>query len=205
MGTININYSGNQIEMHKMYHERRGTAYSLFHRPFGGSETLLEYIPNTEYQFNVSGSAEFSQLTLSLTSPESLIDITSHSHGNIIDPTQDLVISWEGGKASDQVAIRVMAHWHPKGRLEGPKGHGHKNHGRPHPGPHHNKIFVEIFENNPGVYTIVAETLQDILAQSDAEKFVIGVSQFEMGEIEHDGKVINTAVRNGSSVLLVIE
>lgn len=206
MGSININYSGNQIEMHKMNHRKRGTAYSLFHRPFGGSEILLEYIPGTEYQFDVSGSGEFSPLTLSLTSPESLIDITSHSHGDVIDPNQDLLISWEGGNADGQVAIRVMAHRHPKGRIEGPKDHGgNKGHGRHHPGPHHKNIFVGILETNPGQYTITAETLEDIINQSRAEKFVVGVSQFELGEIEHDEKVINTAVRNGSSVMLEIE
>jgi hypothetical protein len=206
MGMININYSGNQIDMHKMNHKRRGTAYSLFHRPFGGSENLLEYIPNTEYHFDVSGSEEFSPLTLSLTSPESLIDITSHSHGDIIDPNQDLLISWEGGNANGQVAVRVMAHRHPKGRFEGPKGRGgHKGHERHHPGPEHKNIFVEILETNPGQYTITAEILEDILGQSAAEKFVIGVSQFELGEFEHDEKVINTAERNGSSVMLEIE
>ena len=45
VGTVRINYSGNEIEMHKMYHERRGTAYSLFPKPFGESEQLLTFIP----------------------------------------------------------------------------------------------------------------------------------------------------------------
>ncbi len=35
MGSVFINYSGNQIELHKRYHRVRGTAYTLFERPFG--------------------------------------------------------------------------------------------------------------------------------------------------------------------------
>ena len=64
MGTINIEYAGNQIEMHKIFHQRRGTAYSLFRRPFGGSEVLLEYLPSTEYTFNISGSERFARRQL---------------------------------------------------------------------------------------------------------------------------------------------
>jgi hypothetical protein len=96
MGTINIGYAGNQIQMHKMFHQRRGTADSLFNRPFGGSEVLLEYLPSTEYTFDISGSENFTATTITLLSPAGLIDITSHSHSDIIDPQQDLTIAWSG-------------------------------------------------------------------------------------------------------------
>jgi hypothetical protein len=206
MGTITIGYSGNDIEMHKMSHDRRGIAYSLFHRPFGGSDVLLDYIPNTEYSFDVSGSEVFSPVMITFTSPEALIDITSHSHGNAIDPTQDLEISWDGGNTEGTIAIRVMAHFRPMDRQRGPNGQGGpRDHRRPHPGPHHNQILVEILDNNPGQFTITAETLQNILSETDADKIVVGVSQFEMSEIEHDGKILNTAIRNGSSVMLDIQ
>jgi hypothetical protein len=207
MGTITINYSDNAIEMHKMSHDRRGIAYSLFHRPFGGSDHLLEYIPNTDYQFVVSGSDQFSPVTITLTSPSSLMDINSHSHGDLIDVSDDLTITWEGGNSTDNVAIRIMPHFKPgkDGMNHGGKG-GSGGRGKHHPPRHHSKnAIIEILIGNPGEYTISAETLQNLVNRTGAEKIVIGVSQLDAGEIEHDGKTLTTAMRNGNSVMLSVQ
>lgn len=197
MGTITIGYSGNEVEMHKMFHRRRGVAYSLFRRPFGASDVLLEYIPNTEYTFNVSGSDKFPPLTLSLTSPESLIDITSHNNGDIINPNQDLTITWSGGNQDGRLAIRAMALFPP------PQGMGEHMPHPPLPNPHN--AFVMILDNNPGQFTITSEQLQLLLSGESTGKIVVDVSQAELGEVEHDGKIIKTAMRNGSGVMLNVE
>ena len=99
MGEIFINYSGNQVEMYKHIHPRRGVAYSLFERPFGHceSENMLEFIQNTDYQFVVSGSEVFAPITIKLTSPAALMNITSPAFGEIINPAEDLTINWDGG------------------------------------------------------------------------------------------------------------
>ena len=205
VGTVTINYANGEINMHKMQHDARGTAYSLFHRPFGGSENLLEYIPGIEYQFVVSGSDSFSPLNVSLTSPASLIDISNLAHGDDINVSEDLTVSWDGGKADGQIAIRVMAHHNPfkrdgvPGRRGGPRGHH-----RPHPGLNNGDVIIEILDNNPGEYTISAEVIQRLIGDTGADKLVVGVSQFDMSEIEHDGTPIPTAMRNGNSVMLNI-
>ena len=62
----------------------------------------------------------------------------------------------------------------------------------------------KILNNNPGEYTIPAETLQTLIGDTEADKLVVGVSQFDMNEIQHDDKTINTAMRNGNSVMLDI-
>ncbi len=68
-----------------------------------------------EYAFQVTGSDVISQFSFSLTSPSALMDITSHEHGNVIDPTQDLTITWDGGKPME-VAVRMMHYaLHEKG------------------------------------------------------------------------------------------
>jgi len=200
MGTIRIGYNGNEIQMYKMYHKRRGTAYSLFNRPFGGSDVLLEYIPNTEYTFDISGSEKFPSTKISLTSPASLINITNYNHGDVIDPKKDLTINWVGGNPNGKIAIRVMAHFKPQPK--GPKG--------PH-GPGHNPIgppmehmIVKILDNNPGQYTITAEQLQGLISEFGAEKIVVGVSQFDIKEVEHDGKILHAAMRNGTSTVLKV-
>jgi len=202
MGTINIGYAGNQIQMHKMFHHRRGTAYSLFNRPFGGSDVLLEYVPSTEYTFNISGAEKFSATTITLLSPASLINITSHNHTDIIDPQQDLTVTWEGGNSEGKIALRVMAHFNPQ-HGGGMKGKHHP--GIHPPGPHPGVAVVVILDSNPGQYTFTAEQIQNLISELGADKIVIDVSQFDLGEIEHEGKVLHTAMRNGTSVMLKIQ
>ena len=196
MGRINIDYAGNQVLMHKMYHRGRGVAYSLFNRPFGNSDILLEYLPATEYTFNISGSDKFTPTTITLTSPDSLINITNLTFGSIIDTTQDLTINWSGGNPTGKVAIQVMALFnHPRGN----KGHDGDD---PNMLPHPRNVLVVILQNNPGTYTITAAQIQRLISELNAEKLVVGVSQFDIGIVEHDGKTLHTAMRNGTSVML---
>lgn len=203
MGIINIGYPGNQIQMHKIFHQRRGTAYSLFNRPFGGSDILLEYQPSTEYTFEISGSENFSATTITLLSPASLIDISSHSHSDIIDPQQDLTITWTGGNPSGKIALRVMPHFRPQ---QGVGTNGKHNPGHPPPlGPHSGRALVEILDSNPGQFTFTAERIQNLVSEFGADKIVIDVAQFELGEVEHDNKVLHTAMRNGTSVMLNVQ
>lgn len=198
MGNVFINYTGNQIEMHKRFHERRGTAYSLFKRPFGHSDNLIEYIPNTEYQFEVTGSELFAPITISLTSPNALMDITSPDNGQVIDPTQDLTINWEGGKEG-KVGVRLMPHVRPhRGPEGGPGGMG-ENH------PPFDRIIFVILETNTGTYTFPAEQIQRILNGINANGLMAEVSQMDFGEVEHENGMLHTAMKNGSSVMLRIE
>lgn len=198
MGNVLINYAGNQIEMHKKFHAMRGVAYDLFERPFGGCnpENLLEFIPNAEYQFEVSGSEAFAPITLTLISPSALMDITSHTNGQVIDPTQDLTINWEGGKEG-KVGVRLMPHLRP------PRG-PHGGHGEPPP-PHHppfDRIIFVILETNTGTYTFTAEQIQELLNGIQADGLMSEVSQMDFGEVQHENGKLRTAMRNGNSVLL---
>ena len=202
MGTINIGYAGNQIQMHKMFHPRRGTAYSLFNRPFGGSDVLLEYVPSTAYTFDISGSENFTATTITLLSPASLINITSHNHSDLIDPQQNLTITWDGGNSEGKIALRIMAHFNPQ-HSGGMKGKHHP--GIHPPGPRPGRAVVVILDSNPGQYTVTAEQIQNLISELGADKIVIDVSQFDLGEIEHEGKVLHTAMRNGTSVMLKIQ
>jgi hypothetical protein len=211
LGIVTINYTNGEIELHKISHDARGTAYSLFHRPFGGSDNLLEYIPSTDYQFVVSGSDGFSPLNVTLTSPASLINISNLAHGDDVNVIEDLTVTWDGGNTNGQIAIIVMAHHDPFKRNGGHDGRGGpggkggpRGHHRPHPGLNHGDVIIEILDNNPGEYTITAEAIQNLIGDTEADKLVVGVSQFELNEIQHDGKTINAAMRNGNSVMLDI-
>ena len=202
MGEVFINYSGNHIEMHKKFHPMRGIAYDLFERPFGGCnrENLLQFIPNTEYQFEVTGSEAFAPILIALTSPNSLMDITSPTNGEIIDPTQDLTINWEGGNEG-KVALRLMPHLRP------PEGGHHGRHGEPPqpPPPPMDRVIFVILENNPGTYTITAAQIQEMLNGIQTDGLMAEVSQMDFGEVQHQNGMLHTAMRNGNSVIMRIQ
>ena len=190
MGSIFINYPGNQIEMFKHFHRRLGYAYSLFERPFGNSTNLLQFIPNTEYQFDVTGSEAFAPITITLTSPAALMDITGPDQGTIIDPEEDLTITWVGGNEG-KVGIRLMPHIRPdRGR------HHH---------PRFDRVIFIILDENTGTYTFPAEQIQRLLNGIDANGIRAEVSQMELGEVEHPNGTLHTAMRNGSSLMLRVE
>ena len=201
MGSIFVNYADNQIELHKKTNDRRGTMYSLFKKPFGHSDQLLEYIPGIDYEFQVTGSDAITAFSFSLMSPSALMDITSHEHGNVIDPSQDLTITWDGGNADGITAVRLMAHMRQD---KGPRGKGPKGPRPPHH-PHPDHIIFVILDSNTGEYTFSSAQIQELLSKNDSAHLMVGVSQMDIGEVEHDGKVFHTVMRNGNSVKLKVE
>ena len=201
MGNVFINYSGNHIQMHKKFHVMRGVAYDLFERPFGGCnpENLLHFIPNTEYQFEVTGSEAFAPITFSLTSPNALMDITSPANGELIDPTQVLTINWEGGNDA-KVALRLMPHLRPPHR--GPMG----RHGEPpQPPPPFDRVIFVILDNNPGTFTFTSAQIQEMLNGIQCDGLMAEVSQMDFGDVEHPNGTLHTAMRNGDTVMLRIQ
>lgn len=205
MGEIFINYSGNQVEMYKHIHPRRGVAYSLFERPFGHCETenLLEYIPNTEYEFEVTGSENFEPITITLTSPSALMNIISPAFGEIINPAEDLTINWEGG-IEGKVGIRLMPDFrHRRGHNGGPGG----MHGGPGPdqNPPMHRVILIILETNTGTYTFSSEQIKELLNGIPANGLRAEVSQMDFGQFEHENGTLRTAMRNGKSVMMRIQ
>jgi len=201
MGSVIINYGDHNVELHKKTNDRRGTMYSLFKRPFGHSDQLLEYIPGIDYEFQVTGSDAITPFSFSLTSPSALMDITSHLHGNVIDPTQDLTITWDGGNADGKVAVRLMAHIRPD---KGPRGKGPKG-PRPPRHPHPDHIIFKVIDTNTGEFTFTSALIQELLSKDDSAYLMVGVSQMYIDEVEHDGKVFHTVMRNGNSVKLKVQ
>ena len=206
MGDIFINYSSNQIQMYKNIHPRMGVAYSLFERPFGHCETenLLEFIPNTEYQFEVTGSEYFAPVTITITSPAALMNITSPAFGDIIDPTQDLTLTWEGGNTG-KVGLRLMPNMRPRrGHDGGPGGMHGGDFGPEQMPPFHRVIFV-ILDENTGTYTFPAQEIQRILNGINANGLRAEVSQMDFGSVEHENGTLRTAMRNGNSIMMRIQ
>ncbi len=216
LGTVYINYSGQQVELNKIQTREGGLFYSnLNKRPGmrgdrhgknkpkggkpqggnrgpGGQVTEIEYIPNTEYQFETSGSTHFNPINVSLTSPPALIDIASHENRDTINVANDLDLTWNGGTTDTKITIRILPHHFP----------GQGKH--PHPRHFSEGIFI-LLDTNPGQYTVAASDIQNLINSLNTNQIVIMVSQFDVNEIENEGKNIHVVMRNGDRVVLTAE
>ena len=65
-------------------------------------------------------------------------------------------------------------------------------------------IFV-VLDTNTGEYTFTAEQVQELLKNNGTQHIVAGVSQMDIQEVEHEGKILHTVMRNGNSVMLKVK
>jgi hypothetical protein len=93
-----------------------------------------------------------------------------------------------------------MAHFRGK---DGKKGFGSKGRptGPPPRSPMETIIFV-ILDTNTGEYTFTADQVQQLLKNDGTQHIVAGISQMDFQEVEHEGKILHTVMRNGNSVKL---
>lgn len=217
IGSVFINYQSNHIELQKIVNPLGGVLYSLFPKFNTGNE--LVFIPNAVYEFEVTGSSNFSPLNIPLTAPPAMMDFTSHANGDVIDPNSDLTLTWSGGSTNDPVAIHILPDRAIQpifvgggGPRPGNHGNGGPHNGYPGPGPHPMPrplpINIGIFEmlpDNPGQYTVTAADLQNLLSNSNATRIICHVSQMKGSEVDHEGKILRAVMRNGDQLMLGIQ
>ncbi|GAB4293674.1 MAG: hypothetical protein Kow0098_14710 [Ignavibacteriaceae bacterium] len=203
VGNVIINYSTNSVTLNKIFTPEGGVFYSMLAwapLPIGQN---LEFIPETEYEFEVTGSTEFDSLRFSVISPAQLISLTNLNDGQIIDPADDLTIMWEGGTDSTTVITISPFYWPPEGigaaikpGDAGPPPPGHK---------YFENGIVIILDGNPGQYTVSGEAISELIANTGAGMISCNVGQMNPVPFEHDGKNYMSLMRNGDRVLLDVE
>jgi hypothetical protein len=178
---------------------------------------VLEFVPNTDYQFEVTGTTNFDPLQINLTSPPALLNISSHVMGDTIDTTQDLTLVWSGGKPGSEIAIHIHpASLHPLGNQPEPGqvplpgqrppqgGPGQAGLMPPPPPISPHSIFI-LLNNNPGTITVPAADLQDLVSQTQAQGIICGISQMDLVEVDHNGEVVRAVLHNGDRVGLMVQ
>jgi hypothetical protein len=229
MGTVYLNYSGNRREMAKKEGHRRGTFYCLFPERPEPSEPGLEFVAGGSYEFEVTGSDAFSPLKATLTAPQELLQISSHTNGDQIDPSSDLTVTWTGGSADGGVLVRMRPfflppadgekprdrfmqgikqggpkhEWWSNGGGQGP-GHGHRGGHGFGPMRFHRGFFIKL-DSNPGTYTIPADEIQNIVGLMGTTEIAVMVAQISDSSVDHDGKTYKLLVRNGDMRVLATQ
>lgn len=221
MGSVFINYQTNHIELEKMVNPVGGVLYSLFPRFNSGNK--LEFIPDEIYEFEITGSSTFGPIDIPLTAPSGLLEFTSHINGDVIDPNNDLNLTWSGGTSGDPISIHILPEivFQP---IEGgtivrqlpggnhgnivPRFHGGHSGMGPHPLPMPMPIHMGIFEvlpNNPGQYAVAAADLQNLLSNTNATGIICHVSQLNRSEVNHEGRILRSVMRNGDQLMLNVQ
>jgi hypothetical protein len=205
MGSVYINYNSSKLELQKVQGPIGGVLYALFRLPFWGIFNGLEYVPNAIYEFEVTGSEKFNPVKIEFRSPPGLLNITSHEPWQDVDVEQELTLKWEGGEKEVPVIIRVVVLQKPEDGDDNGRGSGIGDRIK-HP---HLTRFVEgivqVLDDNPGEYTLTAETLQDLVTKSEAMGLIFSASQWSLEKTVHDNGWLMAVMRNGDMIYLGIE
>lgn len=230
IGTVFLNYGVNHRELAKKEGHRRGTFYSLFPERPEPTEPGLEFVAGGTYEFEVTGSANFSPLKVSLTAPRELLQISSHTNGDQIDPSSDLTVTWTGGSADGGVLVRLRPFFLPptdgvqarerfmEGMKQGFQRHqwwsdegGEKGFHHGPGGGHgfgpmrfHRGFLVEL-DSNPGTYTIPADEIRNVMGLCGTTDIAVMVAQISDTSVDHDSKSYTLLIRNGDMRVLATQ
>jgi hypothetical protein len=218
MGTVAVLNGQNQYDLAKIVRGVADVRYGVFgglkgrHAPHGGkggpgggphvgprsglkgdSLTIINipFVGGSNYQFNVTGAGNIAAMTLDIQAPSQWMQITGLADKDSIDATRDLTVSWSGdASANNMVLVLAPA-----------KGRGHFGGG---PGQAVSPIFQRV-EAAAGSYTVSAQTLQELVSQSEAKALSVHLSQGRYREINdaNVGKIIVNAGTDDHVILIV--
>jgi hypothetical protein len=235
MGSVYLNYNSIHLALQKQTDRRGSVAYSTFEgRCDSAAYTNVDFVPGGSYQFEATGSTNFSALKASIAAPTALLAFQGISNGATISPTNDLVLTWNGGASSEPVLLTVAAMPSPGGArmpgpdsLHGPGGPPHRN--RPHGademddsefdgggfGPPNigdppmpidsSRAIIVLLTNNPGTYTISAAALQALVSKTKSTEIDCMVSQVSKVVQAHDTGSVKLVIGNDDQVHLLIQ
>jgi hypothetical protein len=212
IGAVYLDYSGTQLELQRVHHFFGGVMYSLFPHLWGQNNQSLEFIPNTSYEFDVTGSSLFPAAKVSITSPAALISITTPANGAEILPDSDLTLAWSGGNPVAGVLIRVtpMIDVDADGFAPYAPGLRMRNGGIP-PGIQEDHEGFEgidtgysiLLASNAGKAVIPAAVIQNYYNYT--ADLSVTVSEFSTTEFNQDNRKYLVVMRDGDRRLVVIK
>ena len=188
MGTVSVAVGQNKYELPKLTSTLFGVRYGLFGGPHGGpkgpmrghdgppnghgprgghggpqnnSLTIVNvpFVGGGAYQFAVTGSAKVDAMTLNITAPAKLVQITGFADRDSIDGTKDLTITWDGDAAANNTVL-VLAPARKPARGAQPA-----------------TPLIQAVNAGSGSYTFTAQAVQALLSQASATALSVHLTQ----------------------------
>lgn len=223
MGSVAVLSGQDKFDLSKFENTLFGVRYGMFGKPHGGKRgphggmngpngglggpkgggrggfggpngdkpvmVNIPFVASGTYQFDVSGSDKVAAMNLAIQAPAALVKITGLTDKQEIDATQDLTVTWDGDANANNMVL-VLAPAMKRGRFGG---------GQPV-----QPIFQPV-DAADGSFTIAAQTLQDLLSQSNAKAFSVHLAQGNLNEITDAnlGKILVSAGTDDRILLTV--
>ncbi|MDZ7359451.1 MAG: hypothetical protein ONB46_01815 [candidate division KSB1 bacterium] len=222
MGTVAVLIGQDKFELPKLESTLFGVRYGMFGKPHGGKRgphggmkdpkgglggprggsrgglggpngdkpviVNIPFVAGGAYQFDVSGSDKIAAMKLAVQAPAALVKITGLTDKQEIDATQDLTVTWEGDANANNMVL-VLAPAMKRGRFGGQPVQ---------------PVFQSV-DAAAGSYTIAAQTLQDVVSQSNARALSVHLAQGNMNEINDTnlGRILVSAGTDDRVLLIV--
>ncbi|KAA3614207.1 MAG: hypothetical protein D8M58_18615 [Calditrichaeota bacterium] len=169
--------------------------------------SMVPFDANSDYIFKTSGSDDIEAMTVSFKTPQALLSISNLEEGQAINPSEDLVIDWQGAAAESKILIALLPFHNPNGRgkdrlkLRDLKDNpdfvrlDFENH----------PVIIEMMDDNNGTFTIPAEKLSELVESVDAKSLLLHIAAIDFTSEEINSKLINKLIRMNDKTVLVIE
>ncbi len=193
MGTVSVAVGQNKYELPKLTSTLFGVRYGLFGGPHGGPKGPLgghggprnghgprgghggslpnqltivniPFVGGGAYQFTATGSTSVDALTLNITAPSKLVQITGFADRDSIDASKDLTITWDGDASANNTVL-VLAPARKPGR-----------------GTQSVTPLIQSVSSASGSYTFTAQAVQALLSQSSATALSVHLTQGTLNE-----------------------
>jgi hypothetical protein len=126
MGTVNLKYEGTTQELNKIEKQRGGIFYALGkgkpgkkggRRELDNETEIVEipFIPGATYSFEATGADDFSPVTVDVVAPDNLVQISAPAVGELLNPENDIVVSWSGGEQNQDLMVVLKPVFERKG------------------------------------------------------------------------------------------
>ena len=118
MGSVVLRYNDAALELLKIQMRNGGVFYNYGRKMPGNPRGMMHdrdfasddipFIPGGVYSFETTGSENFTPVTVQITAPTELLQITSPAMDAGIDSSADLDVTWQGGESTQPVVLSLM-------------------------------------------------------------------------------------------------
>jgi len=118
MGAVVLRYNDTALELLKVQMRNGGVFYNYGRKMPGNPRGMMHdqesasddipFIPGGAYSFEASGTENFAPVTVQITAPTELLQITGPEMDAVIDSTTDLEVTWQGGESTQPLVVALM-------------------------------------------------------------------------------------------------
>ena len=224
MGDVSLSYGSESVDLFKVELRNGGIFYNfgkrrpgnprgMLHEDNGEVSEQIPFLAGETYRFDATGSDVFPAVSVEVTAPTDVLQITSPVADTDIDAA-GLDIAWQGGDAGQSLMVGLVPlvdrgsfeerHRDRGGRHRG-RGFGDRfsdSNGQDGPGRNPHMHFRYVIDENTGSFSVPLEALAKLLDFEGLKGVLIQVRQLLTTEIQDGDATYAVQLRSGDAVSL---